>query len=251
MRNPYEVLGVSPTASEAEIKRAFRTLAKKYHPDQNAGNDQAQQKFSEANQAYEILGDKEKRAQFDRGAIDAEGKEKFQGFEGFGGFGGGGAQSTRSHRFSTAGGPGGGGFEDILSDILGGFAGGGARAHPGGQRTSAQPRPRGEDITLLARVTLDDMVHRGKARVTLPSGKTVDVKIPAGTQPGEQIRLKGQGHASPVGGQPGDAMVEIALARHPLFTPDGTNLRLNLPVTLYEAVLGARCACRRWKARLN
>lgn len=247
MRNPYEVLGVSPSASEAEIKRAFRKLAKQYHPDQNPGDARAQAKFAEANQAYEIVGDKDKREKFDRGMIDAEGKEKFQGFEGFGGFGGfggagaAGGQRTRSHRFSSGGGAG--GFEDILSDILGGFGGGG-RAHGAGAgagaRTSAQPRPRGEDAAITARVTLEELVHHGKARVTLPSGKTVDVKIPAGTQAGDQIRLKGQGHPSPAGGPAGDALVTIQLARHPVFTPEGSTLRLTLPVTLYEAVLGAK-----------
>lgn len=237
MRNPYEALDVSPSADAADIKKAFRKLAKQYHPDQNPGDTRAQEKFSEINQAYEIVGDKDKRTQFDRGAIDAEGKEKFQGF---GGFGGGGPQGARSQGFSSAGGAhgGNGGFDDILSDILGGFGGG--RAQGGGRRPGAQQRPRGEDVNLQARVTLEELVHGGKARVTLPSGKTVNVTIPAGTQSGDQIRLKGQGQASPMGGQAGDAHVTVTIARHALFTPEGANLRLNLPIALYEAVLGGK-----------
>lgn len=245
MRNPYEVLGVQPGADEAEIKRAFRKLAKKYHPDQNPGDEAARAKFNEANQAYEIIGDKAKRAQFDSGAIDAEGKERFQGFGGFGG-----GQGARGARYSTEGA---GGFEDILSEIFGGggraqsggFGGGGGfggfGARPGASAGGARARQqRGEDAIVQARVTLEDLINRGKARVTLPGGKTVDVKLPDGTETGDQIRLKGQGHPSPTGGPAGDALVNVTLARHALFTPEGANLRLNLPVTLYEAVLGSK-----------
>ncbi|WP_349359752.1 J domain-containing protein [Stappia sp.] len=245
MRDPYTVLGVGKSASEAEIKRAYRKLAKTYHPDQNADDPTAKERFSEASQAYEILGDKEKRAQFDRGEIDAEGKPRFQahGFDGF-------ADSDIFRQARGFGGAqgGAGGFDDILNDILGGFGGrgrgggfgGGAGAQgagfgAGGGRT-ARPR-RGEDVKITAQVTLEQLVHEGKARVTLPSGKSVDVKLPAGTTDGEKIRLRGQGHPGENHAPAGDAIVEVRLARHPLFTPSGDDLKLDLPITLYEAVL--------------
>ncbi|MCA1297879.1 DnaJ C-terminal domain-containing protein [Stappia indica] len=247
MRDPYSVLGVDKSASEADIKRAFRKLAKAYHPDQNAGDPKAQERFAEANQAYEILGDKEKRGQFDRGEIDAEGKPRFQahGFDGF----------ADSDLFRNAGGPrggfrqgapGGGGFDDILNDILGGFGGrartAGGRGPGAGAGAGARgPVPkRGADAHVIARVTLEQLVHDGKARVTLPSGKTLDVSVPAGTVDGEKIRLRGQGHPGDYGGATGDAIVEIRVARHALFTPSDDDLRLDLPLTLYEAVLGGK-----------
>ncbi|QGZ36359.1 DnaJ C-terminal domain-containing protein [Stappia indica] len=252
MRDPYSVLGVAKSASEADIKRAFRKLAKKYHPDQNADDPKAKEHFAEANQAYEILGDKEKRGQFDRGEIDAEGKPRFQAH----GFGGGFDESDifRQSRGQSSGFGGfgqGGGFDDILNDILGGLggrarggagfsgAGAGAGAGPG---AGPRPRPtrRGNDANVTARVTLEQLVHDRKARVTLPSGKTLDVKLPDGTTDGEKIRLRGQGEPGENGGPAGDAIVEVRLARHPLFMPADDDLRLDLPITLYEAVLGAK-----------
>ncbi|MBC2858325.1 DnaJ C-terminal domain-containing protein [Stappia sp. 28M-7] len=254
MRDPYSVLGVAKSASEADIKRAFRKLAKKYHPDQNADDPKAKERFAEANQAYEILGDKEKRGQFDRGEIDAEGKPRFQAH----GFGGGFDDSDifRQSRGQSSGFGGfgqGGGFDDILNDILGGlggrarggagFAGGGAGAGAGagpGAGPRARPTRRGGDANVTAKVTLEQLVHDRKARVTLPSGKTLDVKLPDGTTDGEKIRLRGQGEPGENGGPAGDAIVEVRLARHPLFAPAGDDLRLDLPITLYEAVLGAK-----------
>jgi DnaJ-class molecular chaperone len=248
MRDPYSVLGVSKSASEADIKRAYRKLAKTYHPDQNADNPSAKDRFSEASQAYEILGDKEKRAQFDRGEIDADGKPRFQahGFDGFSDsdiF-----RQARSQRGFQQG--QGGGFDDILNDILGGFggrargggfaggAGPGMGAGMGGGR-GPQPK-RGQDAQITARVTLEQLVHERKARVTLPNGKAVDVKLPDGTVDGEKIRLRGQGHPGEHGGGTGDAIVEVRLARHALFTPSDDDLKLELPITLYEAVLGEK-----------
>lgn len=251
MRDPYSVLGVAKSASEADIKRAFRKLAKKYHPDQNADDPTAKERFAEANQAYEILGDKEKRGQFDRGEIDAEGKPRFQAH----GFGGGFDESDlfRQARGQSSGFGRGGGFDDILNDILGGlggrarggagFAGDGgfAGAGPGGQ-AGPRPRPtrRGNDANVTARVTLEQLVHDRKVRVALPSGKTLDVKLPDGTVDGEKIRLRGQGEPGENGGPAGDAIIDVRLARHPIFTPAGDDLRLDLPITLYEAVLGAK-----------
>lgn len=246
MRDPYTVLGVPKSASEADIKKAYRKLAKTYHPDQNKGDPKAQERFSEATQAYDILADKEKRAQFDRGEIDAEGKPRFQqahGFEGFSDFDSfrkAGAQ--RGYRFEQSGG---GAFDDILGDILGGF---GSRRRTGagpeaGARSgfTRQPRAkRGQDANAIVKVPLEKLAHGGSMRVALPTGKTLDVKLPAGTMDGEKIRLKGQGFAGEHGGGTGDAIIEVRLIPHPLFKVDGDDLRLELPVTLYEAVLGEK-----------
>ena len=251
MRDPYSVLGVTKNASEAEIKKAFRKLAKEYHPDQNADNPKAKERFSEANQAYEILGDKDKRGQFDRGEIDAEGKPKFYGgpggggagFEGFSGFRNQGRRGGFRFEQGGGGGPGGpqdaGGFDDILNDILGGFGGGKRRSAGGGSQFHAGPT-KGADANLIARVTLEDLTNHGKVQVKLPSGKTVNVKIPAGTQSGDKIRLKGQGFASAKTGQAGDAMVEVRISAHKLFKVDGADIRVEVPLTLYEAVLGGK-----------
>ncbi len=244
MRDPYEVLGVSRTASEGEIKSAFRKLAKKHHPDQSK-DPGAKERFAEANAAYEIVGDKDKRRQFDRGEIGADGKPRFQGFEGFGGGGfGGGARpggGGRTFRWSSGrpgGGPGGGEFsaDDILNDILGGFGRG-----AGGARGGARPQPqRGQDATATAAVTLEQIVHGEKVRVDLPTGRTVEISVPLGTRPGQVIRLKGQGQPGALGGQPGDALVTIEFVPHPLFKMDGDTLRREIAVTLDEAVLGAK-----------
>ncbi|MET1414159.1 J domain-containing protein [Roseibium sp. HPY-6] len=246
MRDPYSVLGVAKNASEGDIKKAFRKLAKKHHPDQNKDDPAAQQQFAEVNQAYEIVGDKDKRAQFDRGEIDAEGKQRFQskGFEGFSGFEdfgtGNGAQGFRSNGGS-------GGFDDILNDIFGGFGGrsgsrpgAGAGFGGGGARTKAPPKTKGKNVDIVARVSLEDIVNSGKTQVTLPSGKTVNVTLPKGLEEGEKIRLKGQGHPGDNGGPAGDVMVEVRIKPHKLFEVKGSDLHLDLPLTLYEAVLGAK-----------
>ncbi|WP_422375226.1 DnaJ C-terminal domain-containing protein [Roseibium sp.] len=249
MRDPYSVLGVAKNASESDIKKAFRKLAKKYHPDQNKDDPTAQKRFAEANQAYEIIGDKEKRAQFDRGEIDAEGKQRFHagGFDGFTGHEDFGAGGRRSYRSSGGGGAGGGSFDDILNDIFGGFGGGKARGGAAGggfggagARAKAPPKTKGSNADIVARVSLEDIVNSGKTQVTLPSGKTVNVTLPKGVVEGEKIRLKGQGHPGENGGPSGDAMVEIRLKPHKLFEVKGSDLHLDLPLTLYEAVLGAK-----------
>lgn len=250
MRDPYEVLGVGRTASEADIKKAFRRLAKTHHPDRNKDDPKAQEKFSEVNSAYEIVGDKDKRAQFDRGEIDAEGKPRFQGgFEGFDPRAGRGAGSSRTYRWS---GDSGGINEDVLNDLFGGFSGfggqggfggsqfGGGASGFGGGSARAPRRSRGEDVTASVGVTLEQIVNGEKARVELPTGKTLEIAIPAGTRSGRTIRLRGQGWASPDGGPAGDAMVTVEFVPHPKFRADGDNLRTDLPITLDEAVLGGR-----------
>ena len=233
MRDPYTVLGVTKSADAAEIKKAFRKLAKKFHPDQSQ-EPKAKERFTEVNSAYEILGDETKRGQFDRGEIDGDGKPRFGGFGGGAGGGGGGFDFNDFGGASpfARGTRGGGGFDasDIFADLLNG----GAR---GGRRTAQQPS-RGEDVTASVAVPLEDVVKGGSARVTLPTGRTLDVKVPAGIEDGKAIRLKGQGHESPSGGPAGDAIVTVRYAPHRTFHIEGRDLRLDLPVTFYEAVLG-------------
>ncbi|WP_137045622.1 DnaJ C-terminal domain-containing protein [Pseudolabrys sp. FHR47] len=260
MRDPYTVLGVSKTASEAEIKSAFRKLAKKHHPDANKNDAKAASRFAELNAAYEIVGDDEKRKAFDRGEIDAEGKPRFQGFAGqpgggfhpgaggFGqGFGQGGGGGFESFSFGPdgfqrrAGGAGGSGFEDLLRGMFGGRAGG-----PGTRGFSTEFEPEdfgsqatGQDLAASLTISLTDAVKGATTRVSLPTGKDVEVKIPAGIASGQQIRLKGQGYPGPLG-RNGDAIITINIAPHALFKADGDDLRLELPITLYEAVLGGK-----------
>ncbi len=248
MRDPYQVLGVPRGASASQIKSAFRKLAKKLHPDANKQDPKAAARFAELNTAYEILGDEKKRKSFDQGEIDAEGKPRFHGFEGVHpGAGGGGPEggfetfSFGPQGFARAGGRGGGfrgfgGIDDILKDMLGGVSGARGRAQFGAEDFAAAA---GHDVAATLTVTLGDIARGSSRRVRLPTGKEVDVKVPVGIEDGKQIRLKGQGFAGP-GGQAGDALITIAVARHALFERDGANLRLDLPVTLYEAVLGGK-----------
>jgi DnaJ-class molecular chaperone len=244
MRDPYTVLGVGKSADTAEIKKAFRKLAKKYHPDQSK-EPKAAEKFAEVNTAYEILGDEKKRAAFDRGEIDAEGKPRFHGFEGFEaggpGFGRrphGGGPGFEHFEFNFGGRPGGQGFDpsDLFSELFGGAAGPGRRGGPRAQATS----PRGEDIIASVTIGLAEAAKGTTTRVTLPTGRTLDVSVPAGIEDGKAIRLKRQGQPSPVGGEAGDALITVRIAKHPFFRVDGRDLRLDLPITLYEAVLGAK-----------
>jgi DnaJ-class molecular chaperone len=233
MRDPYDVLGVAKTASAAEIKSAFRKLAKKYHPDQSK-EPKAKERFAEVGSAYEILGDDTKRKAFDRGEIDAEGKPRAPQFEGFGQHAGAaGRGDFRNFGFDF--GAGGASTEngsidpDILAEL---FGAGRTRA-----RTQAA---RGEDIGVSVAVPLATIAKGGSMRVALPTGKTLDAAVPAGIEEGKSIRLRGQGHPGRRGGSPGDVIVTIRYAAHPLFKVEGRDLRLDLPVTLYEAILGAR-----------
>jgi DnaJ-class molecular chaperone len=252
MRDPYEVLGVQRSASAAEIKSAFRKLAKKHHPDANKNDAKAAARFAEINSANEILGDETKRKQFDRGEIDAEGKQRFQGFEGAGSpFGARGAQGRGGpggFEYSfTSGGPGGAAgansFEDILSSMFGGRAGaagmgGGPRGGRGGFEFDSGV---GVDLDVAATmsVSLEEAANGANKRIRLPNGKELNVKIPAGVTSGQQIRLKGQGDTAP-GHPPGDVLLTINIAPHPFFKIEGNDLRVELPVTLYEAVLGGK-----------
>lgn len=257
MRNPYEVLGVQPTAGHDEIKKAFRKLAKKWHPDANKNDPALATRFSELNSAYEIVGDEAKRKQFDRGEIDAEGKPRFQGFEGFGGgrrgaTGGApfeGFNPSEFRRARGAGGFGGGagaggfsGLDDILSGVFGARGGRAGTTFDfadlggGGSGGPVAGRDAAADIT----ITLEEAASGEKKRVALPTGKEVEVSIPRGLADGQQIRLRGQGLPGAGGGPAGDAIITVHLAPHPLFKIEGTDLRAELPLTLYEAVLGGK-----------
>ena len=243
MRDPYEVLGVPRGASAAAIKSAYRKLAKKHHPDSNKNDPKAAERFSEINSANEIIGDEDKRKQFDRGEIDAEGKPRFQGFPGGDPRGrAGGAGGFESHSFRTGGGPGGAGgagFEDILNSMFGGTARGG---RPGGGRTfefNTGGIGLDLDLNVAMTVSLEESVKGGEKRVRLPTGKELNVRIPAGVTAGQQIRLKGQGETAP-GHPPGDLLITVSIAPHPFFKVDGSDLRIDLPITLYEAVLGGK-----------
>lgn len=256
MRNPYEVLGVPRDASPAEIKKTYRKLAKKHHPDANKNDPKTAARFSELNAAYEIIGDDDKRKAFDRGAIDAEGKPRFQGFEGFGAGSarapGGGAHfenfSFNPEDLRRAGGragPGGfgGSLDDILSSVFGGRGGRGNGARVDfGQFTSEDfaGAAAGRDAAGEVTITLAEAAKGAKRRVQLPTGRDVDVKIPAGLSDGQTIRLKGQGWPGQGGAPPGDALITVRIAPHPHFTVEGANLRVELPLTLYEAVLGGK-----------
>jgi DnaJ-class molecular chaperone len=234
MRNPYDVLGVQKSASAADIKSAFRKLAKKYHPDQSK-EPRAKERFAEVGSAYEILGDDKKRAAFDRGEIDAEGKPRGPQFEGFGGFGRqpGGAGSGFGFDFGSGGFSAGAGSidQDILSELFG--AGRRGRARP-------QQAAKGEDIAVTVAVPLTTIATGGTVRVALPTGRTLDATVPAGIEEGKSIRLRGQGHPGARGGAVGDVIVTIRYAPHPVFKVEGRDLRLDLPITLYEAVLGGK-----------
>jgi len=249
MRDPYNVLGVAKTAKPEEIKSAFRKLAKKYHPDQNQNDPKAQERFSEINQAYEIVGDKDKRGQFDRGEIDAEGKQAFQGFagqgghSGFGGHGGGDPFAGFRQRGGAQQG-GFGGAEDILNDIFGGAFGGGGR---GGARQRGPIK--GDDLSASISITLEQAAGADKVEAVFPNGKHLKIKLPQFVEDGQTIRLKGQGEHV-VGGTPGDALVTIHFKASPRFRLEGRDVHVDLPVELAEAVLGGKAEVETLSGRI-
>src|SRR4051812_15702857 len=246
MADLYEQLGVKKGATEAEVKKAYRKLAKELHPDKNKDNPAASARFSKVTQAYDILTDKDKRARYDRGEIDEDGNPKapfgYGGGAGGGGFGGfrpgaGGA--------GPGGAPFGAGEEVDLSDLFDGLfnqqqrrSGGGGFGGFGGFGGRRAPPQKGGDIAYRLPVAFDDAAALREQRVTLQGGKTVSIKLPKGVEEGTKIRLAGQGLPGPGGN--GDAIITISINPHRFFTRDGDNIRLDLPVTLDEAVLGAK-----------
>ncbi|MHA7820545.1 MAG: DnaJ C-terminal domain-containing protein [Erythrobacter sp.] len=266
MADPYRTLGVARTASEKEIKSAYRKLAKELHPDKNKDNPKAAEKFSDATRAYDLLSDKDKRAQFDRGEIDADGNPRNP----FAGMGAGGPRGFgRGYPGGSGarpGGPGqGSGFRDAefqgfstddmdLGDLFEGLFGGRARqgeppprSRMGGFGTRPPPPKRGADIQYRLAVPFVDAAAGRDQRITLADGKTISLKLPAGVEDGTQMRLKGKGHPPPGGGGGpdlrGDGIVMVEIGSHPFFRRDGDNIRMDLPITLDEAVNGGKVKC--------
>jgi len=233
----YQILGVSKTATEAEIKSAYRKLARKYHPDLNKDDKTAAEKFKEISNAYDIIGNKEKRAKYDNNEIDADGKPTGFG-AGFGGDAGGydfsGGNPFGGFRRSAGGFDGAQGFdfssifgEDIFSQFTGGAKGG---------RTSAR---KGQNVSYNMNIDFLDAARGIEKQVNL-GGKSVNVKIPAGTQNGQTLRLKGLGNAGINGGAAGDVLITLNVGEHPYFKADGLNVLLDLPISVVEAVQGAK-----------
>ena len=229
MADLYSKLGIARGADEATIKKAYRKLAKELHPDRNQDNPKATERFSEVTHAYDLLSDKDKRAQYDRGEIDEQGNPKMP----FGYGSGGGPQGG----FRGNGGPGGMHFEfggeggPDLGDIFGSFFGGG-----GGGRGRGRAAPRGADVAYRLQVAFEEAAALKPQRITLCSGKTIDLKPPPGVESGTQMRLSGQGETGPGGA--GDALVTIEIRSHRFYKRDGDDVRLELPIGLDEAVKG-------------
>jgi len=244
-RNPYLVLGVAPSASDTDIRAAFRKLAKQYHPDRNPGDKKAEDKFKEVSAAFDIIGDADRRKKFDRGEIDEDGRERSPfgrggarpgygqgpGADGFG-------QTYRSGYGNTQGAS----FDD-LGDIFADLFGGGRRPGPGmgaGMGGAEGARmARGRDLRYRLDIDFLDAVNGATKRVTMPDGKTLDITIPAGFEDGQTLRLKGQGEKAP-GALAGDVYVEVKVKPHERFQRDGADIHMETPITLKEAVLGGK-----------
>ena len=222
MKNPYEILGVAKSASQEEIKKAYRRLAKELHPDLNPDDKIVEQRFKEVASAYDILSDTEKRRRFDQGEINADGSERP------------GAHYQRAYAHAGAG-----GFDfresevdisDVFADLFG-------RRRRGRQYS---PTEKGQDLKLALRLTFLEAANGVSRRIQLPDGRSLDVNIPSGAEEGRTLRLKGQGQPGSVGGPAGDVLIEIQVDPHHNFDRQGLDVYLELPVTLAEAVLGGR-----------
>lgn len=247
-QDPYQILGVSRSASADDIRKAFRKLAKANHPDVNPGNAAAEERFKRVSAAFDILGDPEKKTKFDRGEIDADGRESMRGFGGGSPFGGGGSPfgaRNAGRRAGPGGGPGGGAgagfgggdFDDILAEMFGNRAGAGAGPQGG---FGARGPVKGDDLRLRLEIDLEEAIKGGPKRISLPSGATLDLTIPAAARDGQTLRLRGKGEAGRQGGPTGDALIELAIRPHPLYRRDGADLSMDLPISVPDAILGAR-----------
>lgn len=226
MDDPYKTLGVTKTASQDEIRGAYRKLAKELHPDANPGDAKAEERFKAVSAAFAILSDAEKRAEYDAAARAGFGPQFRQG---------GAAGQRGPFNFRQGRGRGFDDLGDIFSDLFTDF--GTANDGRGGP---PPPRRKGEDVRQTLTLDFMQAAKGGKHRVVLPGGRSVDVAVPAGADDGQVLRLRGQGQASPNGGSPGDALVELRIAEHRYFSRDGQNVRLDLPISLREAALGAK-----------
>jgi len=221
MKDLYTILGVAKAANQQEIKSAYRKLAKKHHPDANPGDTKVEEKFKEISAAYNILGDEKLKARYDRGEIDGSGQEKHPGFGG-----------DRSGPFRQSASGFGGGAEDIFSEIFGNFRRGGFQG---------ETVQKGRDRKFAIEITFVESALGGTRRLTMgEGGRTLDVNIPAGITDGQQIRLKGQGDKGTGGGPSGDILINVSVRTHAFFKREGTNVLVELPVSLPEAVLGAQ-----------
>jgi DnaJ-class molecular chaperone len=220
----YAILGVKRTASNDEIRRAYRKLAKDLHPDQNKGDPKAEEQFKLVSAAFAVLGNPEKRKRYDAGEIDAMGNERANPF--YRDYPGGEA-GTRGG-FDGGFNAGGGDFSDLFGDLFG-------RRGPGGAFTM-----RGMDFRYNLDISFLEAVNGTKKRVQFPDNETLDIQVPSGVESGQTLRLKHKGGPGAGRGEPGDALIELKVAPHPLFGRDGDNITLEVPISLHEAVLGAR-----------
>ena len=220
--DPYEVLGVKKDASQSDLQKAYRALAKKLHPDLNPGNKQAEERFKEVAAAYDLLGDEKKRARFDSGEIDASGAERPQQRQYYRDFADAGSQYSNDAGFADFA------DDDILSQIFRGRGRGGP------------VNMRGQDRHYRLELEFLDAINGATQHITLPDGASLDVRIPAGTRDGQTLRLRGKGAPGIGEGPPGGALVEVTVRPHRTFSRDGDNIRVELPISLSEAVLGGK-----------
>ena len=237
-RDPYQELGVARSATADEIRKAFRKLAKQFHPDANQGNAEAEERFKRVSGAFDIIGDPDKRKKFDRGEMDADGRDQHPGFGGGSPFGPGGASGGRYRP-----GPGSPGFEgvdinDILGDMFGRGAGGPGAGRGGAGFGGFGGPTKGADLRAHLDIDLEDAIRGGKKRIAFSDGRTLEVNIPKGAQDGQTLRLKGQGAGGR--GGPGDALIEIGIKPHPIYRREGDVLHMDLPITVPDAVLGGK-----------